>query len=371
MRRPSPFRSVVGVSNDIRKTGVISVRRWVLPAVRLLLVAVVAVALVKLAFFPDRVEQTAAVPTGTIVEPTIPVALGTIVSDVVVPATVSPDPAIPVKSTAAGKVDEVFFAQGSAVQAGDVLFDVKLEIVRSPEDSIDAEGRTKPPIYRFEKVTAPASGVVSSLGVIAGQDVTVGMVAAQVAPPTFSISGALAPEQRYRLVSQPADASITISGGPAPFTCTGLRITTPLPGSDSGGIGSDGGVTSGGPASAGAAGSSADGGSATTATCPVPGDVTVFPGLAAEMTIAGGKAENAVVVPTTAVRGAALTGVVWVSRADGGTEERAVGLGLTDGEQVEITSGLAEGDTILQFAPGAPAVVEDCPADSIDCVPSE
>jgi len=36
---------------------------------------------------------------------------------------------------------------------------------------------------------------------------------------------------------------------------------------------------------------------------------------------------------------------------DGTHEERPVGLGLNDGEQVQITEGLAEGDEVLQFIP--------------------
>jgi multidrug efflux pump subunit AcrA (membrane-fusion protein) len=87
--------------------------------------------------------------------------------------------------------------------------------------------------------------------------------------------------------------------------------------------------------------------------------VTVFSGLAAEMTIAGGRAENVLVVPTTAVRGAAQTGTVWLSLPDGTTEEHPVGLGLGDGSQIEITAGLTEGDQILQFAPGALAEPTD------------
>ncbi|MDF2920678.1 MAG: rane-fusion protein, partial [Microbacterium sp.] len=46
---------------------------------------------------------------------------------------------------------------------------------------------------------------------------------------------------------------------------------------------------------------------------------------------------------------------VWVSTADGATEERPVALGLTDGTQVEITQGLTEGEEVLEFAPGAMA----------------
>ncbi|WP_291051582.1 hypothetical protein [Herbiconiux sp.] len=330
------------------------VRKWVFPILRIVIIAVIAVALAKLAFFPDQaVEADPAVPTGEIVEPRTAATLGTIVNDVLVKATVSADPAIPVKSTAAGTVDEIFVAQGAPVAAGDVVFDVKVQIERDPTETVDAEGKPLPAIFRYEQVLAPASGTLSALGVIAGQDVTIGMVAGQVAPPTFSVSGSLLPEQQYRLIDQPTEASIAITGGPAPFTCTGLRIVTPLPGSDGG---SGGGGTEGGASGLGATGGGGSGGSTTTVSCPVPDGVTVFSGLAAEMTIAGGKAENVLVVPTTAVRGAAQSGTVWVSTADGATEERAVGLGLSDGSQVEVTGGLAEGEEILQFAPGALAV---------------
>jgi membrane fusion protein, macrolide-specific efflux system len=326
-------------------------RTWVFPIIRIVIIAAIAVALGKLAFFPDQqAEADPAVPTGAVVEPRIPVALGTITNDVTVQATVSADPAVPVKSTAAGTVDEIFVAVGNTVAAGDTVFDVKVPIERDPAESVDAEGKPLPAIYRYEEVTAPASGVLSSLAVIAGQDVTIGMAAGQIAPPTFSVAGSLAPEQQYRLVDRPTEASIAITGGPAPFTCTGLRIVTPLPGS---GEGTDGAGGASGGGSGGAGGGS---GSGTTVSCPVPAEVTVFSGLAAEMTIAGGKAENVLVVPTTAVRGAAQTGTVWVSTPDGATEERTVGLGLSDGSQVEITGGLAEGDEILQFAPGAMAV---------------
>ena len=57
----------------------------------------------------------------------------------------------------------------------------------------------------------------------------------------------------------------------------------------------------------------------------------------------------------TAVQGAADTGVVYVIGADGEQEERTVTLGLNDGVNIEVTSGLSEGETILQFVPGAAA----------------
>jgi len=327
-------------------------RTWVFPILRILLVALVAAALIKLAFFPDRPADPApAQPTGAIVEPRTVATLGTITNDVVIKATVTADAALPMKSTAAGTVNKIFVAEGASVAEGDIVFNVKVPIERDPADSVDAEGKPKPAIFRYVDVTAPAAGTLSSLAVIAGQDVTIGATAGAVAPPTFSVSGTLEPAQQYRLLNRPTEASVTITGGPAAFTCTNLRITTPLAGS----TGGDSPATGGGAGTSGA-GTTASG---TTATCTVPGDVTVFSGLAAEMTLAGGRAEGVLLVPTTAVRGAAQSGTVWVSSPDGTTAERAVALGLTDGTQVQITDGLAEGEEILEFAPGAMATVDE------------
>lgn len=341
-------------------------RTWVFPILRTLLVTIIAAALIKLAFFPDRpLDADPAQPTGTVSEPRVIATAGTITNDVVIKATVSADPAAPLRSTAAGTVNKIFVTQGSPVAEGDVVFNVKVPIERDPADSVDAEGKPKPAIFRYEDVTAPAAGTLSALSVIAGQELAVGATAGNVAPPTFSVSGTLEPAQQYRLLNRPGDATVTITGGPAGFTCTNLRITTPLSGS------SPDDATTGAAGSAGSAGTS---GSGTTATCAVPGDVTVFAGLAAEMTIAGGRAENVIVVPTTAVRGAAQSGTVWVSTADGATEERPVALGLTDGTQVQITEGLTEGEEILEFAPGAMAGSPDgCttyPDGSMFCEPA-
>ena len=98
--------------------------------------------------------------------------------------------------------------------------------------------------------------------------------------------------------------------------------------------------------------------------CAVPGDIAVFSGLGATIDITAGRAENVVTIPTTAVRGTVQTGIVWIlpgsGTADGGAadvgeaREQEVSLGLNDGQMVEVTSGLAEGDMILQFVPGAP-----------------
>jgi macrolide-specific efflux system membrane fusion protein len=313
-------------------------RKWVFPILRLLVIAAIAVALVKLAFFADTAEaQDPAQPTGAVVEPQVPVALGTITNDVTLPGTVASDAAVPVKAVAVGTVDELFFAPGQTVTAGDKIYDIKVETVLDPVETTDETGlvtiEQPKPAITFEKVYAPADGVLSALTVIHGQSVAIGDVTGQVAPPSYSVSGTLSPEQQYRLVTQPTEASIAITNGPAPFTCTGLRISTPLAGADAEAPGADTGA--GAPA----------GGSGTTVSCSIPPEVTVFPGLAAQITIA-------------AVKGSAETGVVWFVTGDGSTEERPVTLGMNDGTSVQVVDGLAEGDLINQFVPGAAAGAE-------------
>lgn len=336
-------------------------RRWVFPIIRLLLLAAIAIALVRLAFFAGSTDAAdPAIPTGQVTEPHVAVATGTITNNVVLKATVSADPAVLIKATDAGTVDGIKVTPGQAVAAGATLFSVKVETPRDPVESTDADGQvtvTQPkPKITWTPVTAPIAGVVSALNVIQGQAVAVGDVAGQVAPPTFSVSGSLSPEQQYRLLNQPTDATVSITGGPGEFTCTGLTITAPLAGTDPSMAGAGGS-----PDGAGAGGGGAAGG--TTVRCAVPVDVKVFSGLAAELTISGGKAENVSTVPTTAVKGTAQTGVVWLVGKNGKPAKHPVKLGLTDGTSVQITEGLAVGDEVLEFVPGAVA-----PANADGCV---
>ncbi|WP_231556370.1 hypothetical protein [Cryobacterium sp. MLB-32] len=211
-------------------------RTWIFPILRLLVISLIAVALVKLAFFPDGAEAGGdpTQPTGQITEPQVPVALGTITNNVTLTATVSADAALPVKATAVGTVDELFVAAGAPVTAGDKIYDIRVETIKDPVETTDALGQvtmTQPkPVVTFSKVLAPATGLLSSLTVIHGQAVTVGDATGQVAPPSFSVSGSLSPDQQYRLQTRPTEASVTITNGPAPFTCTGLAVSTPLAG---------------------------------------------------------------------------------------------------------------------------------------------
>lgn len=312
-------------------------RKWVFPTIRIFIFLAIAAALVKLAFFSGAISPSnPAVPTGQISEPLITVESGTITNDVTLSATISADAAVPVKATLAGEVKKVLVLQGQAVDAATPVATIRSE-------SVSDAGT---PVVKTVTLNAGAVGTLSSISVIVGQIVAVGDLIGQVAPPTFSVSGSLAPEQQYRLLNRPTEATVAITGGPAPFTCTGLTITSPLAGS----------APTGDPSADQGAGATAPSG--TSIRCAVPSGVTVFGGLAAKLTVSGGVAENVLVVPITAVEGTAQSGVTYSMKDDGTTAKHPISLGLSDGTNVQVIDGLQKGDEIMQFVPGAPGV--DC-----------
>jgi len=301
-------------------------RRVILPVAWLLVFAVIGGALVKLAFFPD--EESAAetgggeVPTGEILDPQISAWRDTIRNELELSATVQNDPAVEIRAHKAGNVIDVFRNVGDAVAAGDIIASVR-------EDVPLEDGGTFP---LWSEIVATQAGTISSSTLVSGAAVAPGDVVGAIAPSTFRVQGTIAPADRYRLLAEPTEAQVEITGGPG-FTCTGLVLETPLPGSD------------------GEAGAPAGGEVTTTVRCPVPADVRVFPGLAATMTIAGDSAEDVLVLPITAVLGATGEGTVFVAGPDGLPEERAVTLGISDAEKIEIVSGLEEGEMVFEYVP--------------------
>ncbi|GGF03002.1 efflux RND transporter periplasmic adaptor subunit [Mycetocola zhadangensis] len=317
-------------------------RKWIFPILRIAVFAAIAIALVKVAFFPDvSAEADPAVPTGSITEPVTEVALGAITTTVVVDGSVAADPASPARATLAGEISVVPVSVGQAVNAGDSLATIRQEIPQEPIANTDADGNvtmTQPKVkYKTATVTAPVTGVVSSVPMLVGQIVAVGDVIATVAPPTFSVTGPIRPEDQFKLVQQPTEGQVEVVGGPGAFTCTGLTISSPLAGAE--------------PPATDPSGTPNPSASGATVRCAVPADVRVFAGLTAKLTLAGGSVENAMTLPVTAVKGNAVSGTVWVVGKDGTSEERAVTLGLNDGTVVQITDGIAEGDSVLEFVP--------------------
>ena len=318
-------------------------RRIVFPVIRILIWAVIAVALVKIAFAGTDVAggEDPLQPSAEIVEPTVPVSIGTITNTVTLQGTVVADAAVPARATLAGTVTKLVAANGAAVTAGAPILEITLETPVEPTVTTDPDTgeqtvRQNRPVVKRETVTAPVAGTLA-LTALVQQVVSVGDTIGSVSPGTLSVTGTLTPDQQYRLLTAPTEAEVTLTGGPAPFVCTGLRIGPP-PTADGGGDAVD--PTTGQPVAASG-----------TVTCAIPAGVTAFPGLGADVAITNGSAQDALVVPVTAVQGSVQSGRVWVVLPDGTHEERPVGLGLTDGQQVQITDGLAEGDEILEFIP--------------------
>ncbi|MFE4196384.1 hypothetical protein ACFRJ9_11005 [Paenarthrobacter sp. NPDC056912] len=343
-------------------------RRVILPVAWLLVFAIIAVALVKIAFI-DGLTSAASEPAPLVQVdiPVVPATRATVTNTVEIKGTVQSDAAEPVRSTSAGKVIKVFVEQGATVAKGEALFQVKAErAVTSTQTTKDGTPTAPKPVYDYFDVVAPSAGTLQSLTTLIDQQVTVGESVGKVDPGTYTVAGSVTAAQQYRLLGKPGPAEIALVGGPAPFQCTEVTLKNNASdgGAASGGLGSAGGGAGMGIGAALAGpggGSQPEEGSSPTGTlsCAIPAGQEVFAGLGATMTVSAGVAPDAVTVPLTSVKGSVKDGIVWIA-GPGGTgaapEQRKVQLGLNDGNVVEVTAGLAEGEQVLEFVPGAPAV---------------
>ncbi|MGW8484238.1 efflux RND transporter periplasmic adaptor subunit [Microbacterium sp. NPDC055903] len=286
-------------------------RRWVLPILLLIVFGACAAALVKLAFFPDS-TQAAVEPEAGITDPVVLVERGSVVNALTLSGNIARDEAFAIRGQVNGTVTDVHVSEGASVKAGQILFTVKQD---SPAKKID--------------IVAPEAGEVTDIALVKGQMTSVGEEIATLTPARYHLLATVEPVQLYRLVDAPSEATVTITGGPAPFACTGVKVEVSAEGTAS-------------------------------VRCAIPVDQTVFAGLPAQLDLAIGQVDDALVVPVTAVQGGSGTGVVWVDAGEGAEpEERTVSLGVNDGVLVEVTEGLTEGESIRQFVPGFAAPVEE------------
>ncbi|MDQ0647789.1 multidrug efflux pump subunit AcrA (membrane-fusion protein) [Microbacterium natoriense] len=293
------------------KAVVIVWRRWIFPLLLVVVLAASAAALVKIAFFPDRTVAQIA-PEASITDPVVAVERGSVVNALSLSGNVARDEDYTVRSEVTGAVTALHVSEGATVAAGQKLFTVKQD---DPKKDVD--------------VLAPEAGEISEIALVKGQTTSVGTEIYKITPARYHVLATVEPVQLYRLVNAPTDASVTITGGPAPFTCTGVRVD----------VGAEGTAS---------------------VRCAIPVDQVVFAGLPAALDLALGQVDDALVIPVTAVQGGSGTGNVWVDAGDGSDpEERAVTLGVNDGTIVEIVSGLEEGESIRQFVPGFVAPVQE------------
>ena len=232
----------------------------------------------------------------------ITVGRGDIRSTVVLNGAVQADAPISLLAPADGKVTSLAVEPNSDVGAGDTVAELS----------------------GGEVVTTPVDGIVTALVVVAGQDVAAGEALGTVAPATFHVAALVAPEALYRLYDAQLSIQALIDRGPAPFNC-------PL--SSLGAEAADGGNPSDAPV---------------LLRCQVPDDVRAFSGVPVTLAVETGRANNVVIVPVSAVAGRSGSGVVTLLEGD----ERfnvTVELGITDGANVEVRSGLTEGQRILDL----------------------
>ncbi|RIJ14677.1 hypothetical protein DZF97_05715, partial [Clavibacter nebraskensis] len=223
-------------------------RRWILPITRLVMLAAIAVALVRMAFFGTTTEEASEVPTGSVVESQVPASIATVVNDVTVKGSIQPDPDVTVKATLQGKVSKIVAGQGATLAAGDPILVIFQETPVDPVVAADGTVTQPKPKVVTETVTASAAGSLAQLGVLVGQEVAVGDAVGRIAPPTFRATAPLTAEEQYRLVTQPTAAKVAITSGPAPFDCGDLRIGQQAAG------GADGAGSTGDAAGAGGTG---------------------------------------------------------------------------------------------------------------------
>ncbi|MDQ1127930.1 efflux RND transporter periplasmic adaptor subunit [Microbacterium sp. SORGH_AS_0888] len=287
-------------------------RRWVFPILLVAVFGLIAASLVKMAFFPDDARAAAELPAGAVSDPIVAVSRGDVVNAMSLNGTIARDEAYALKADIEGTVTEVKVGDGQSVTAGQALFTIK-----RADNS------------RLVDVTAPEAGELAKIAVVKGQPATIGAELASLTPARYHVLATVQPVQLYRLLNAPSQATVTITGGPAPFTCTGVTVQ----------VAED---------------------NTTSVRCAIPGEATVFAGLPATVDLTIGSVTGVLVVPTTAVKGGASSGIVWVDPGDGSAPtERTVSLGINDGTSVEVTDGLAEGDMIRQFAPGTESSAEE------------
>lgn len=303
--------------------------------------AIIAIALVKFAFFPGGGAADIAQsldPSANYAQMTVTPTKTDITNTVSAKGSIEADPATSVKSTGEGTVSYLALSDGAAVETGTPILEVRKEVHGEPTSGVDEEGNPTalqaPTRYEYTTVYATASGTLR-LNALLGQNFSIGEEIATIQPSTYSAVAQLNADQLYRIQDAPSEATLTITNGPAPFTCSDLRIVTPEQS-----------------AKQGSQNGSSDTASGIRAKCRIPDDQKVFPGLGLTMEVVAGSAQGVLALPISAVEGRFQTGFVYVPGADGAEPvKKRVALGLTDGKVVEIKEGLAESEEVLEFVP--------------------
>jgi hypothetical protein len=227
---------------------------------------------------------------------TVQAERGSIVSTLVIPATVQAAAAVEVTAPAPGWYtvgDSAISYRLDSGGQGELALPPGLELTRA----LIRPGRHVP--QNFPLAQAQAAG--------------------------FALVAQLSESAAVRLYSVPVQATGQIKDGPGPFACP-LADRVPHQLSTSDGV-------------------------SLSLTCLVPPDLTVFAGMPALMAVVTASAKDVVLLPIEAVAGSTQHGRVWLVDTGGNRRLQDVQLGITDGIQIEIRSGVRPGDSVLVPAP--------------------
>jgi multidrug efflux pump subunit AcrA (membrane-fusion protein) len=240
----------------------------------------------------------------------------------------SPDPGqVETVAVQRADLDSVYVASGQVVAAAVV-------VVRAPEAgrvAVSAGVKAGARVAQGDQllsvagkpVVARVGGVVESVLVGDGDQVAVGLPVVALRLQRFAILATVPAADAYRVYTLPSEGTAEVTGGPGGLQCPVFAPHSPEQGEPG----------------------------QLAVLCVLDAEAAVVEGLPARVGIKTGSADGVLALPVSAVQGDVQRGVV--TKVENGVLSRIeVGLGITDGIRVEITSGLAEGDQVVAFAPG-------------------
>lgn len=362
-----------------------AVRRYVFPLLWLLVLGVIALALVKMAFFPsgaDAAGEDGLVPGAELDGFALVTAeSGDITATLALAGMVEADEGTPLTARTGGEITKIWKGAGQSVDKGEKVLQVRypVEVAPAPlvEEDPAADGEAAEEIaapapapqptteYRYVNLVATETGILTDMEVEEWEDVAEGDRIATISPGTYSIRADLTPEQQLSLLDVELRATAAVPTAEEPVACTAPEIAqqSGRPDATSPADSPDATLEDPFAEPAPAAGGSS-GEALAHLLCPVPEGVRVVPGLAVDVTVDLGSRTGVLTVPTTAVEGKGAKGTVYVlDEVSGEPLPVEVGLGLRQDGLVEITGGLEAGQEILQFVPGV-----DAPEDTEEIV---
>jgi hypothetical protein len=186
-----------------------------------------------------------------------------------------------------------------------------------------------------------------------GLAVTSGLPVGTASYEGFAIQATIPDAVLYRFYGTIGDMNAEINKGPGPFKCSPLGS---IGSAANGQIGANSPVQTAQPTTSTSA-SSAPAPQQLTESGPVqllcapPRDLKLFDGMPALLAVTTAEAHNVLVLPVEAVAGSSQRGKVRVLLSGGRSEDRDVDLGITDGANIEIRSGLKVGDVVAVPGP--------------------